>query len=398
MDLTKRQQEIFDFIKKYSAPARLSAHGARHRQGGRARFVLDGARASGEPREGRAAAARPVQAARDRAARPRDRGRQGHRRVGRAVRRRRRADPGARLRRRGRARAGGGEHRGLRRRPGRGRRRAGRVHPEGQGRLDDRRRHPRGRLRRRPASRTRRTTATSSSRSWARRRRSRPSTASPTTSASSRRTRASSRSAPATSRSSAAWSASSGTCDDHADPRHRQRDPPRGAAGAGARRAAAPAASAPRATAVRTTVASADARSPLPHARRPHRRARILAAPRGACLLCGGDLVPRYGSGPHPVGGTCRSLRHRDGLTASRWRRGPLAGARSPLAGRPIRSTLIRQARRSRRFALRGKSGHHRAGWSGNRPGETRGKVPQKHTADGASAAAARTGKGEMVR
>ena len=30
---------------------------------------------------------------------------------------------------------------------------------------------------------------------------------------------------------------------------------------------------------------------------------------------------------------------------------------------------------------LRGKSGHRRAGWSGDRPGETRGKVPQKHTA-----------------
>ena len=30
---------------------------------------------------------------------------------------------------------------------------------------------------------------------------------------------------------------------------------------------------------------------------------------------------------------------------------------------------------------LRGKSGHHRAGWSRDRPGETRGKVPQKQTA-----------------
>ena len=30
---------------------------------------------------------------------------------------------------------------------------------------------------------------------------------------------------------------------------------------------------------------------------------------------------------------------------------------------------------------VRGKSGHHRARWSGDRPGETRGKVPQKHTA-----------------
>ena len=27
----------------------------------------------------------------------------------------------------------------------------------------------------------------------------------------------------------------------------------------------------------------------------------------GACLLCGGDVAPRFGSGPHPVGGTCRS-------------------------------------------------------------------------------------------
>ena len=27
----------------------------------------------------------------------------------------------------------------------------------------------------------------------------------------------------------------------------------------------------------------------------------------GACLLCGGEVAPRYGSGPHPVGGSCRS-------------------------------------------------------------------------------------------
>ena len=26
-----------------------------------------------------------------------------------------------------------------------------------------------------------------------------------------------------------------------------------------------------------------------------------------ACLLCGGEVAPRYGAGPHPVGGTCRS-------------------------------------------------------------------------------------------
>ena len=26
-----------------------------------------------------------------------------------------------------------------------------------------------------------------------------------------------------------------------------------------------------------------------------------------ACLLCGGEVAPRYGTGPHPVGGTCRT-------------------------------------------------------------------------------------------
>ena len=63
---------------------------------------------------------------------------------------------------------------------------------------------------------------------------------------------------------------------------------------------------------------------------------------------------------------------------------------------RALRSDV--QAKQPRRYRLRGKSGHHRAGWSGTRPGETRGKVPQKHTADGASARATRTGKGEKVR
>ena len=26
-----------------------------------------------------------------------------------------------------------------------------------------------------------------------------------------------------------------------------------------------------------------------------------------ACPLCNGDLVPRFGAGPHPVAGACRS-------------------------------------------------------------------------------------------
>ncbi len=47
----------------------------------------------------------------------------------------------------------------------------------------------------------------------------------------------------------------------------------------------------------------------------------------------------------------------------------------TPLYGGVARGlTLGGQARRSRRFALRGKSGHHRAGWSGNRPGKPAGK------------------------
>ena len=71
MDLTKRQQEIFDFIKRYSAkygyPPTVRDIGKAVGPG----VLVDGARASGQPREGRPAAARPVQAARDRAARPR---------------------------------------------------------------------------------------------------------------------------------------------------------------------------------------------------------------------------------------------------------------------------------------------------------------------------------------
>ena len=51
--LTKRQKEIFEFVKSYARRARLSAHRARHREGDRAHLVVDGARPSGQPREGR---------------------------------------------------------------------------------------------------------------------------------------------------------------------------------------------------------------------------------------------------------------------------------------------------------------------------------------------------------
>ena len=94
--------------RRYSAEARLSAHRARHRQGDRAHVVVDRARAPRQPREGRAAAARPDQAAGDRAAG--GQGQAGGRRRRRAAARR----PG----RRGRAGARRGEHRGVRRVPG----------------------------------------------------------------------------------------------------------------------------------------------------------------------------------------------------------------------------------------------------------------------------------------
>ncbi len=122
MDLTKRQQEIFDFIKSYSAkygyPPTVRDIGKRRRSD----LVLDGARAPREPREARAAAARSVEAAGARVARPGD----ARRRRGGAGRDRpRRRLTGAAARRRGRRRPadpGRGEHRGVR--PGaRGRRR-----------------------------------------------------------------------------------------------------------------------------------------------------------------------------------------------------------------------------------------------------------------------------------
>ena len=33
----------------------------------------------------------------------------------------------------------------------------------------------------------------------------------------------------------------------------------------------------------------------------------LLVSRSTACLLCGGEVTPRYGSGPHPVGGACTS-------------------------------------------------------------------------------------------
>ena len=49
--LTKRQQEIFEYVKSLRARARLPADRARHRQGDRADLVLDRARPSRQPLE-----------------------------------------------------------------------------------------------------------------------------------------------------------------------------------------------------------------------------------------------------------------------------------------------------------------------------------------------------------
>ena len=57
LNLTKRQQEIFDFIKRYGGGARLSAHGPGHRQGDRPDLVVDGARPPRQPGEGGACCA-----------------------------------------------------------------------------------------------------------------------------------------------------------------------------------------------------------------------------------------------------------------------------------------------------------------------------------------------------
>ena len=93
---------------------RLPTDRARHRQGRGACLLLDRACAPIQPGEDRPSASRSLQAAGDRAARPR-----GWQRCGqRALDRTRRGSAAGGLRRRGPAGAGGGEHRGLHLRSG----------------------------------------------------------------------------------------------------------------------------------------------------------------------------------------------------------------------------------------------------------------------------------------
>jgi site-specific DNA recombinase len=123
---------------------RVPADRARHRQSRGAGVVVDRACAPRQPREARPASSRSVQAARDRAARPRG----GKRRRHGARHRPPRQPPAARLGRRRSADAGGGEHRGLRVRPGDRRRRRRRVPAAHSRRLDEGSGDHRGRLRR----------------------------------------------------------------------------------------------------------------------------------------------------------------------------------------------------------------------------------------------------------
>jgi len=105
---------------------------------------------------------------------------------------------------------------------------------------------------------------------------------------------------------------------------------------------------------------------------RAHRRARRRMAP-----------VPVVGGGPpaHDA-------------------RGRASDGRRRLTRRPRDATLVMRARQPRRERQPVEESPDTTGQGGRgiRPGETRGKVPQKHTADGGTAAASRTGKGERVR
>ena len=105
MDLTKRQQEIFDFIKRYSA-ARLSADGARHRQGG-AFASSSTVHAHLANANGSGCWARPDQAARI----------ELFERAAAGVKVRQSGTAAHRPRRRWSARGRGGEHRGVRQTP-----------------------------------------------------------------------------------------------------------------------------------------------------------------------------------------------------------------------------------------------------------------------------------------
>ena len=106
--------------------------------------------------------------------------------------------------------------------------------------------------------------------------------------------------------------------------------------------------------------------------------------------------APRPGRPARAGAPTLSRPRGRGGPTPARTLSARARSSRAPSA--PATLGRAGQAAAAGETTRRGKSGHHRARWSGDRPGETRGKVPQKHTADGGASAEPRTGKVEMVR
>ena len=363
MDLTKRQQEIFDFIKRYSAQARLSADGARHRQGRRPGVVLDGPRAPREPREGRAAAARPVQAARDRAARParstarRERGARRRRACRSSARSRPASRSSPRRTSRSTCRCPGspaasdGEY--VLRVRGDSMKDAGIL--EGDFVVVRPQETPR--------------TARSSSRSWARRRPSSASSGGRPHPPAARERRRWSRSAP---RRCAILGRVVGLFRSVAMSRR-----PADRIDASVRLPIRRAASTPATTACRDERERAPvaARLTLDDADRrrlggPGRR----SAP-SRCPVCGGRLSPQRRA--DAARGRCAELRRRCPDSSRCCSRGTALRVRAPRPALALECAAP-GSRVTGERSRRGKSGHHRAGWSVSRPGETRGKVPQK--------------------
>jgi hypothetical protein len=147
---------------------------------------------------------------------------------------------------------------------------------------------------------------------------------------------------------------------------------------------------------------SAAARASTSWTRGPLDRARAGLADRGAGACAGRAGPARHLGHARRRGSDTGARPARRGMSSDRDaamdRHLPTRAQRSNR--RPTGATLgsASQAAAAGEKARRGKSGHRRAGWSGHRPGETRGKVPQKHTADGEASRGSRTGKGEMVR
>ena len=295
LDLTKRQQEIFDFIKRYSAKTAIR------------RRCATSARPSAWPRPRRCTRTSPTSRSSGccGAIRP-SRGRSSCSTARSSTVKSLVARPDGPAARRPVA-AGSPilaeenieEYVTSRAR----RRRGGRVRPARPRRVDEGRRHPPRATTSSSARRRPRPTARSSSRSSARRRRSSASSARPTTSACSPRTRRWSRSAPRTSACWAGSSASSGAC----------RDGPVAAL----ERPACTCRPVPREGRTLEDLLSGAWED--------------LSADRTAtCPICDGALELRYGSGPSAVGGRCRECR-----THLTLRRRPAAvSARGPARGR----------------------------------------------------------------